>query len=229
MLMHWFDFTHHKWFDFLFPPRVDERALRDISNDDFLALIAPQLVPETRPSTVMLLPFSDMRVRNAIHEAKYRGNKRAFELLALALAEYLRDADDFGVTRFNLKSESSRLNLVTIVPVPLGIARRKERGYNQVEEIIRNALRILGEEWNSFVLEPDLLVRTRETISQVSLPRNKREENMRGAFGTAHSADLACTYIVIDDVITTGATLQAAIDALKEAGAQHIIPLALAH
>jgi predicted amidophosphoribosyltransferase len=52
---------------------------------------------------------------------------------------------------------------------------------------------------------------------------------MRGAFGATHSADPALTYILIDDVITTGATLQAAVDALTSAGASHIIPLALAH
>ena len=79
------------------------------------------------------------------------------------------------------------------------------------------------------VIDATSLVRTRETISQVSLAREKREENMRGAFRAAHSIDPSHTYIVIDDVITTGATLQAAVDALKEAGAVHIIPLALAH
>jgi len=226
-MMHWFNFAHHKCLDFLFPPRVDERALRDISNDDFLALVVPQIVPETRPGAVMLLPYSDSRVRTAIHEAKYRGNKRAFELLALALAEYLRDADDVGY----------RKSHTYIVPVPLGKERRKERGYNQVEEIVRCTLRILSAEGeHAFVLEPNLLIRTHETISQVSLPREKREENMRGAFTaslklrSASTAEISQhTYVVIDDVITTGATLQSAIDALKEAGAEHIIPLALAH
>jgi predicted amidophosphoribosyltransferase len=52
---------------------------------------------------------------------------------------------------------------------------------------------------------------------------------MRGAFGAAHPADPTSTYLIIDDVLTTGATLQAAIDALKSAGATNIIPLALAH
>lgn len=224
-----------RWLDFLFPPRVDEIALRDVSQDDFLALVAPQIVSETQPSTVTLLPFSDTRVRVAIHEAKYRGSKHAFMLLALALAEYLRDADDIPKTRFDLKSEFSRSNLV-LVPIPLGKVRRKERGYNQIHEVILRALRSLGEEGKcTFILEPDLLIRTRETESQVSLPRHKREENMRGAFLVSLKLEeqkrinSAHTYIVIDDVITTGATLQAAIDALKKAGAEHIIPLALAH
>jgi ComF family protein len=202
-------------FDFLFPPRVDEIVMRDVSIDDFLALVAPRLVPETRPSTVALLPFNNPLARAAFHEAKYHGNARAEELLALALAEYLRDADD-GFTK------------PIIVPVPLGEKRHKERGFNQVHEVILRALRSLGEE-GDIKIDTTLLERTRETASQVSLPRHKREENMRGAFRATRRVDPAHTYIVIDDVLTTGATLQATIDAMREAGADHIIPLALAH
>jgi ComF family protein len=207
-----------RFFDLLFPPRVDEAALRNISVDNFLTLVAPRLVPETRPETVVLLPFSDPSVRGAIHEAKYHGSARAFKFLALALAEYLRDADD--------------IRKPIIVPVPLGKARRKERGFNQVEEIARHALRSLD---NRFILNTHLLERIKETQTQVSLERRRREENMRGAFIVSpkleerRRIDPACTYIVIDDVLTTGATLQAAINALKEAGALHITPLALAH
>ena len=201
-------------FDFLFPPRVDEIVVRGVSDEDILALIAPRLVNTTRPETVVLLPFSDPRVRSVTHEAKYHGSARAFELLALGLAEYLRDADD--------------IRNPILVPVPLGRERYKERGFNQVEEVARYALKDLsGKEWGA--VDTTLLVRTRETVSQVSLPCHEREENMRRAFGAAHLASPTCTYILIDDVTTTGATLQAAIDALTSAGAVHVIPLALAH
>ncbi len=204
-------------FDMLFPPRVDEMILRDIAGDDFLRHLSPRLVPVTRPGTVALSPFSEAAVRAAVHEAKYHGTGRAFDLLARSLADYLRDADEQAHT-------------IVIIPIPLGQARRNERGFNQSEEIARRALRLLSEEGaHGFALETGLLVRTRETASQVSLQRREREENMRGAFGAAHPANPAHLYIIIDDVVTTGATLQAAVDALREAGAVHIVPLALAH
>ena len=214
-----------RWLDFLFPLRADEHMVRDISEDDFLALVVPRIVPATRPGTVALLPFHDPRVRALIHEAKYRGNTRAHTLLGSALAEYLRDADDLPKTRFNLENSDLRLNLV-LVPIPLGKERLKERGFNQVEEIACRALRSLGDH---FILNIDLLKRVKETQSQVSLERRRREKNMHNAFGTTNSIDPSHTYVILDDVLTTGATLQAAIDALKKAGAEHIIPLALAH
>ena len=199
-----------RWLDFLFPPRVDEIAVRDIPTDAFLALLDPRLVLEARLGAVSLLPYADARVRAAIHEAKYRGNVRAFDLLALALADYLRDADD--------------IRAPVIVPVPLGRERYRERGFNQIEEVARRAGGALG-----ILVDAALLKRTRETVSQVSLPKEKREENMRGAFKAMRSVDASLTYLLIDDVITTGATLRAAASALKEAGVTHLITLALAH
>src|SRR3989344_3656744 len=205
--------------DLLFPPRPDVLILRGISNDGFCACIAPRLVRYTSPGTVALLPFNTPAVRAAIHEAKYHGNKHAFILLAEVLAEYLRDADDVGRT----------MSSIRLVPVPLGEQRRKERGFNQIEEIVHHATQLFAD----MKIDTTLLERTRETTSQISLPRKKREENMRGAFACLPAGrariDPSYTYIVIDDVLTTGATLQAAIDALTAAGAIHIIPLALAH
>ncbi len=202
-----------RFLDFLFPPRADEKIVRDMTLDDFLGLIAPKLVPDTRPETVTLLPFSDTRVRSTLHEAKYHGSERALTFLGAALSEYLTDSDEWPAKSI-------------IVPVPLGKKRRKERGFNQAEEIANRAAKLLGG-----TVDSTLLVRTRETASQVSLPRREREENMRDAFRVPQDVALNPThlYIVLDDVVTTGATLQAAVLALRSAGATHILPIALAH
>lgn len=196
--------------DMLFPPRADEVALRSVSLDGFLALVSPQVVPATNPESAALLPFHNELVRAAIHEAKYHGNERAFKYLGIALAEYLRDADD--------------VRKPILVPVPLGRKRRAERGFNQVEEIAERA----GVELD-IPMDATLLRRVRETESQISLAKESRKENMLGAFRATRYADSTRTYILLDDVITTGATLQAAVNALQAAGAKHLIPLALAH
>lgn len=200
--------------DLIFPPRTDEEIVRDLSVDTFLSLLNPQLVDYTHTGTIALYPFSNARVRATLHEAKYHGNEHAFTLLSSALTEYLRDADE--ITQRNATP--------VLVPVPLGTARHKARGYNQVEEVLQRTARELG-----LALATDVLIRTRETSTQVGLPRSERERNMRGAFRAAHSLDPAHLYLVVDDVITTGATLQAAIDALTAAGATQILPITLAH
>lgn len=195
--------------DLLFPPREDERVLREVSLDAFLALTDPTLVALGGMNATALLPFTNNRVRAAIHEAKYHGSEKAFSFLTGVLVDYLREED---------------LRNARLVPVPLGRLRRSERGYNQVEEVARRASKTL-----EIPVSDEILIRVRETLSQVSLPREKRLENMRGAFTAGHSADPTHTYIVLDDVSTTGATLQAAVAALTEAGARKIMAVALAH
>ena len=202
-----------KLLDFIFPLRSDEEVVRALTLDQFLSFLEPRLEERTNPATIALLPFAERRVRAAIHEAKYHGNVKAFDFLAAALIEYLRDDDRFDGLRD-----------CVLLPIPLGAKRRRERGFNQAEEAARRAGKELG-----ISVEHTLLVRTRETSSQVSLPRAARVKNMQGAFSTTRPASASITYIVLDDVTTTGATLSAAITALKAAGATSILPIALAH
>jgi ComF family protein len=197
----------------IFPLRSGEEIVRALEEDTFLALLSPELVERTTPPTIALFPFRNQTVRAVIHEAKYHGMHKACALLGSALTEYLRDSDRLDGLRD-----------CVLVPIPLGKARRKKRGFNQAEEVARRASKELG-----IPLETTLLTKTRETASQVSLPRIERLENMRGAFSFARKASPELTYILVDDVTTTGATLLAAIVALKEAGATSILPIALAH
>lgn len=211
----------HALLDLLFPPRTDEQLLRMLSRAAFLARARPQLAAGTRPPAAALYLYGDEAARAAIHEAKYHGSAHAFDLLAGALADFLPAhlADRLG-------GAPAR---VCIVPIPLGKARRRERGYNQVEEVARRALRLMADP--ALALDPALLTRVRETPTQVSLARKAREANMRGAFGTLGTPDPSRLYVVLDDVLTTGATLGAALDALAAAGAprENLLPVALAY
>jgi ComF family protein len=199
--------------DFIFPLRPDERIVRELREDDLLSLLDPEIVPMHGIEATALLPFRNERVRAAIHEAKYHGSEKAFALLAATLTEYL-----------GALLEESKPGLdVVLVPVPLGAKRRRERGFNQVEEVLKIVVR--DPVWT---LSPNLLVRLKETASQVSLSRSKRLTNMRNAFACTPGIGPDRTYIVIDDVATTGATLDAACEALRRAGAERLFAIALA-
>jgi len=111
----------------------------------------------------------------------------------------------------------SGVNLV--VPVPLHRRRRRARGFNQAEELARH----LGLEWKN------VLRRTRATSSQTDLPAARRHANVRNAFSLkrSHAVD-GLTVLLVDDVSTTGATLNACAVALRRAGARDVRALTAA-
>jgi ComF family protein len=106
-----------------------------------------------------------------------------------------------------------------LVPVPLHRSRRRSRGFNQAELIARAALKYLP---SHFEFAPAVLIRRRETISQVGLSREERMENMRDAFRVSDPSVQGRNVIVVDDVMTTGTTLSECARVLKQAGAEKV-------
>jgi ComF family protein len=107
-----------------------------------------------------------------------------------------------------------------LVPVPLHKNRRRARGFNQSELIARSAAKDLSPRLE---LDSRILVRQRDTISQVGLSREERMENVRGAFQVnAPERVRGRILIVVDDVMTTGTTLSECARVLKQAGAERV-------
>jgi len=103
-----------------------------------------------------------------------------------------------------------------VIPMPLHPSRLTQRGYNQAQEIARPLARHLG-----LPLATGLLGRTRPTAPQTSASRNERKQNIRNAF-TAREAVRGARVLLVDDTLTTGATIAAAAKALLESGASGV-------
>ena len=110
-----------------------------------------------------------------------------------------------------------------LVPIPLHRLRRVQRGYNQAAEIAAELGRLTG-----IPVESRALTRRRATRAQSTLRRGARARNVRGAFVAAPRLTRYATVGIVDDVITTGATMSASAAAVRVAGVRDIIAIAFA-
>jgi ComF family protein len=140
----------------------------------------------------------DQSARTAVHRLKYEGWSRAAE----AMADVMQQLEPLT-------------GQVSLIPIPLGDGRLRERGYNQSERIAAALGRRVG-----LKVRADLLQRVRETRTQTALTPEARHANVSRAFHAGPVQGLAL--VLVDDVFTTGATLVAAGTALAEAGAVRV-------
>lgn len=110
-----------------------------------------------------------------------------------------------------------------LIPVPLHAARLRERGYNQALELAQPLAHAFA-----IPLRADLLLRTRATPPQSGLDAKTRGKNLRGAFAVAAEATLPSHVALVDDVMTTGATLRECARVLRAAGVARVDVWALA-
>jgi ComF family protein len=147
----------------------------------------------------------DGPLRVAVHELKYRGRRRVAGRLAEAIAE-LQEARA-------VLCEGSLL-----VPVPLHPRRRRDRGFNQAELLASELARLVD-----LPMSAAALVRRSETRPQTGLSAAERRRNVAGAFAVRRRSKVAGRVVVlVDDVVTTGATARACARALLDSGAKDV-------
>ncbi len=203
--------------DVLLPKRDTHEASSATTLTHIGNVLEPGIFQTAAGPIEALLPYREPRIRALILETKFHESGHAITLLGTVLGEYLSSI------AIDTQFETTH---IVLVPIPLSKRRQAERGYNQVERILHAALPFLTPQ---FSLKPELLRRARDTAPQTTLNRQERLHNMENAFHVEGEIHSEYTYVVIDDVSTTGATLAAASQALRESGATHVTALALAH
>jgi ComF family protein len=138
-----------------------------------------------------------------IHRLKYGGQVAIARILGMLLARRLAERELPAVD--------------AIVPVPLHPSREARRGYNQAREIAVFAGELLG-----LPIESNLVHRIRNTEEQAALPAIVRRVNVSGAFEIRARKPLPPSVAIVDDVLTTGATVDALARVLRRAGCRHI-------
>jgi len=157
----------------------------------------------------------DGGLRDLIHVLKFQQVRPAADVLGRMLAE----------TMANL-APAMPVGTIAVVPVPLHKRKQAQRGFNQAEMIARSALKRLSRPQRlkkRFALCTGVLLRRRETGSQIGLTRHQRRENLRGAFAVSDPTRIVNRDILlVDDVYTTGTTASECARVLLRAGAARV-------
>ena len=149
-------------------------------------------------------------VRDAIHALKYQGGRDTAKPLGMRMAEVWAER---------------RFMSDLLVPVPLHVGREAKRGYNQSTLLARELASRVG-----VPLDECLVFRIRPTASQANLERHERWRNVKDAFSCPADRELSGIDVtLVDDVATTGATLEACAVALLAQGARRVNAFTLSH
>lgn len=177
---------------------------------------------ETAENIYAVFDYQNPLIKKIIWALKYHHKKYLGDKMGQILYEYLLDQiSDIKFGKID--------RVIYVIPVPIGPSRKKKRGYNQAYSIARG---FCNSSLNKiFLLKDDIVIKKIDTVSQTKITnRNERLKNVRGVFDIKNKELIkGRSFIIIDDVTTTGGTFNEIIKILKKNGAKNVIGFALAH
>ncbi len=192
--------------DFLFPPSPESLKLRKLSPEEILKTF-PTALPTPFSFITSVFSYKDPLVAELIWSIKYKKDKHSIECGAFTLFEKLKGKK------------------AVLIPIPISKKRRRERGFNQCELLIDEIIKLDTE--NNLEKRYDILFRAKDGGEQKLKDRSGRLENKNIFSVTKVAVDRPI--IIIDDVTTTGSTLNEARESLLSSGYTNITALTLAH
>jgi len=178
-------------------------------------LLSEKMLPSVSSALLVeiwsCLPYEGT-IREFIKKFKYSGQRQ--------LTGFFSDL----VRRFLKENNIPKEDIDLIVPIPIHLARRVSRGYNQSELIARILSDLLKTPFST-----NVLIKTKNTHPQIGLSKNNRIKNLRGSFRVPRPSPVTGKSVMLaDDVVTTGATLEACAAELLRAGAKEVRAFTLA-
>ncbi len=159
------------------------------------------------------VPYNSFMIKKLIHQFKYSYIKELAKPLSNLIIIHLANLNKL-----------SNFNDFVLIPVPLHKKKLKQRGFNQSEEIAKELAKTL----RAPILN-NVLLKTKQTSDQVDLKKEEREKNIKGAF-FCQRPDLIFNrkILLVDDIFTTGSTMEESALTLKQAGAKEVWGTAVA-
>ncbi len=210
----------HFW-NFLFPKKASVIALEKLSPASLRELL-PENYHELEDGSFALFDYQHPLTKEVVWEIKYKGNRKLAETVGVLLYDEI-------MSELADRNWWEKFDSALLIPAPISDRRRLERGWNQAE-LLSEAVKACDKE-GRFRHTPGQLIKLSHTESQARTQnRSERLSNIKNSMGIRHREAVANrAVILVDDVVTTGATLAEARRVLKEAGVKKILCFALAH
>lgn len=210
-----------EFWEFLFPRSPQVIALEALSPEELQAIL-PQNYEELEENTFALFDYRHPLTRNVVWEIKYKGNRSLSEKVAVLLYDTI-------LAELEERNAFEKFGKILLIPSPISDKRRFERGWNQAE-LLAWAVKALDHSGRLKYCPGQLVKRTHTESQSHTATKKERLSNLKNSMLVqSPEAVRDCCVVLVDDVVTTGATFAEARRALKEAGARKILCFAISH